>query len=313
MQKITISLASALIAVSLSGCAAEQDFACPKFQGGAQVDGISVSANADQQPKVSFASPLNAEGIQAKVVIEGDGPVFTGRNLVEFEFAGYNGGTGALIQQSSFDGSDSPSGYFGPGQVPNFCEALAGVKQGSRVVAILPPDQAHSSQGVPALGVGAADSFVFVIDLRKVYLEKAEGETIAPQAGFPTVVTTPEGIPGVTIPKTEAPEELKIAQLIRGNGEVVEKGDLATLHYSGFVWDSSEKFDSSWDTGQAAQFKMDDGALIDGFLAAVVGQQVGSQVIAIIPPAQGYGDTGAGSIPPGATLVFVIDILGVSK
>jgi peptidylprolyl isomerase len=48
-------------------------------------------------------------------------------------------------------------------------------------------------------------------------------------------------------------------------------------------------------------------------LKAVVGQPVGSQVIAIIPPAQGYGDAGAGSIPPGATLVFVIDILGTSN
>ena len=272
-----------------------------------------MSETLGQQPVVNFPSPLNAEAVQARIVVEGDGPVFTGRNLVEFEFAGYNGGSGQLIQQSSFDGVETPSGFFGPGQVPNFCEALAGAKEGSRVVAILPPQQAHNGEGVPALGVGPADSFVFVIDLKKVFMEKAAGASVAPEAGFPSVVTTSEGIPGVSIPSSPAPTELKIAQLIRGEGEIVQKGQLVTMHYSGFVWDSSEKFDSSWDSGQPAQFQMQDGALIEGFLSAVVGQPVGSQVIAIIPPALGYGDAGAGTIPPGATLVFVIDILGISN
>jgi peptidylprolyl isomerase len=85
------------------------------------------------------------------------------------------------------------------------------------------------------------------------------------------------------------------------------------MHYSGFLWDTSEQFDSSWDGGQPTQFVLQDGALIEGFISAVVGQTVGSQVIAVIPPDLGYGDQGAGTIPPGATLVFVIDILGTSK
>jgi peptidylprolyl isomerase len=313
LQKSVLVLSSLILTASLTSCAPAQTFACAQFSGGEQVDSISVSETLGEQPVVNFPSPLNAEAVQSRVVVEGDGPVFTGRNLVEFEFAGYNGGSGQLIQQSSFDGAETPSGFFGPNQVPNFCEALAGTKEGSRVVAIIPPDQAHNGEGVPALGVGPADSFVFVIDLKRVFMERATGSSVSPEAGFPSVVTTPEGIPGVTIPNSPAPTELKVAQLIRGEGEVVQKGQLVTMHYSGFVWDSSEKFDSSWDSGQPAQFQMQDGALIEGFLSAVVGQPVGSQVIAIIPPALGYGDAGAGTIPPGATLVFVIDILGTSN
>jgi peptidylprolyl isomerase len=277
------------------------------------VESVSVTGALGEQPVVSFPSPLSAESIQSRVVIAGEGPVFTGRNFVEFEFAGYNGGSGQLIQQTSFDGTQAQSGAFGPGEVPNFCEALAGAKEGSRIVAIIPPDQAHSSEGVPALGVGAADAFIFVFDLKRVFLEKATGDSVAPEAGLPTVVTTPDGVPGITIPKTAAPTELKVAQLIRGSGDLVEEGQLVTLHYSGFLWDNSEKFDSSWDSGQATQFQMQEGALIEGFLSAVIGQPVGSQVIAVIPPALGYGDAGAGSIPPGATLVFVIDILGTNN
>ena len=277
------------------------------------MESVSVTGALGEQPVVSFPSPLSAESIQSRVVIAGEGPVFTGRNFVEFEFAGYNGGSGQLIQQTSFDGTQAQSGAFGPGEVPNFCEALAGAKEGSRIVAIIPPDQAHSSEGVPALGVGAADAFIFVFDLKRVFLEKATGDSVAPEAGLPTVVTTPDGVPGITIPKTAAPTELKVAQLIRGSGDLVEEGQLVTLHYSGFLWDGSEKFDSSWDSGQATQFQMQEGALIEGFLSAVIGQPVGSQVIAVIPPALGYGDAGAGSIPPGATLVFVIDILGTNN
>lgn len=313
MQKTTLVFTGLILATTLTACSPAQSYACPEFKSGEQVESITVSETLGEQPTVNFPSPLNAETIQARLVVEGDGPVFTGRNLIEFEFAGYNGGSGQLIQQSAFDGSESPTSFFGPGQVPNFCEALAGAKEGSRVVAIIPPDQAHEGQGVPALGVGPADSFVFVIDLKKVFLEKATGQSVSPQAGFPAVVTTPDGVPGVTIPKTEAPKELMVAQLIKGSGEEVQKGQLVTMHYSGFVWDSSEMFDSSWSAGQPAQFQMQDGALIEGFLSAVVGQPVGSQVIAVIPPELGYGDAGAGTIPPGATLVFVIDILGTTN
>jgi FKBP-type peptidyl-prolyl cis-trans isomerase len=140
------------------------------------VESISVTGSLEEQPVVSFPSPLSAESIQSRVVIAGEGPVFTGRNLVEFEFAGYNGGNGQLIQQTTFDGTQTQTGAFGPGEVPNFCEALAGAKEGSRIVAIIPPDQAHSGEGVPALGVGAADSFIFVIDLKRVFLERATGD-----------------------------------------------------------------------------------------------------------------------------------------
>jgi peptidylprolyl isomerase len=313
LNKSILFLSSVVLTASLTGCAPAESFACASIQTGAQVESVSVTGALGEQPVVSFPSPLSAESIQSRVVIAGEGPVFTGRNFVEFEFAGYNGGSGQLIQQTSFDGTQAQSGAFGPGEVPNFCEALAGAREGSRIVAIIPPDQAHSGEGVPALGVGAADAFIFVFDLNRVFLEKATGDSVAPEAGLPTVVTTPDGVPGITIPKTAAPTELKVAQLIRGSGDLVEEGQLVTLHYSGFLWDNSEKFDSSWDSGQATQFQMQEGALIEGFLSAVIGQPVGSQVIAVIPPALGYGDAGAGSIPPGATLVFVIDILGTNN
>jgi peptidylprolyl isomerase len=313
LQKTTIALTALIVSLTLTGCSSSVTLACDFAGGGEQVDSIEVSAEPLTKPTVSFASPITADSIQSKIVFEGDGNVFTGKNMIEFEFAGYNGGTGELLQETEFDGKNPAPGFFGPDSVPNFCSALVGAKEGSRIVAIFPPKDAHDGRGVESLGIGPDDSFVFIFDLSRVYLEKAEGSAVAPEAGMPAVVTTPEGIPGITIPNTEAPSDLRIAQLIKGAGETVKSGDNVTMHYSGFLWADGSKFDSSWDKGSPAQFVVAQGQLIDGFLSAVVGQQVGSRVVVVIPPALGYGEQGSDTIPANSTLVFVIDILGTSS
>jgi peptidylprolyl isomerase len=117
----------------------------------------------------------------------------------------------------------------------------------------------------------------------------------------------------VQIPKSQAPSELKILDLIKGRGETVEIGDKVTLHYSGFLWSSGAKFDSSWDTGAPVQWDLTETGFIKGFVDALDGAVVGSQVLAVIPPSAGYGDQASETIPANSTLVFVIDILGVDK
>ena len=313
LKKTSLAISALFVSLTLTGCSSSAALACDFSGGGAQVDSIEVSAEPLTKPTVSFASPITAESIQSRVVIEGDGEVFTGRNMIEFEFAGYNGATGELLQETAFDGKNPSPGFFGPDSVPNFCSALVGAKEGSRIVTIFPPKDAHDGRGVENLGIGPEDSFVFVFDLSRVYLEQAKGSSVAPEAGMPAVVTTPEGVPGITIPNTEAPTELRIAQLLKGDGETVVTGDNVTMHYSGFLWDGGTKFDSSWDKGSPAQFVVAPGQLIEGFLSAVVGQPVGSRVVVVIPPALGYGEQASSTIPANSTLVFVIDILGTSS
>lgn len=313
LQKSALALTALFVSLTLTGCSSSVTLACEPAGGGPQIDSIEVSSEALTKPTVSFATPISAESIQSRVVFAGDGTVFTGRNMIEFEVAVYNGGTGELIQETEFDGENPEARFFGPDSVPNFCSALAGAKEGSRVVSILPPKDAHDGMGIENFGVGPNDSFVFVFDLSRVFLEKAEGSAVAPEAGLPAVVTTPEGIPGITIPNTAAPDELRIAQLINGAGEAVKSGDNVTMHYSGFLWADGSKFDSSWDRSEPTQFAVAPGQLIEGFYSAVVGQPVGSRVLVVIPPALGYGQQASATIPANSTLVFVIDILGTSS
>lgn len=315
---IAISIAVSL-SISLSACSSGSDAGfsdlkatCEKFVGGEAIDQVKVTGEYETVPEATFTAPLTSDKIETKVISEGSGPVFTGDQFVELDFMAINGGSGAKLQSTKFDGTDSGSQVIASGQYPDFCHALSGVKAGSRIAVLFPPELAHKSEGNAESGIGKDDSVVYVIDVRKVYLPYAIGEAQSAQSGFPSVVRAENGTPGITQLKTDAPNEFKLATLIKGAGEEVAQGDNITVHYSGFVW-GGEKFDSSWDRGQPAQFQLSEGQLIAGFIKALDGQTVGSQVIAVIPPAEGYGDQEQGSIPANSTLIFIIDILGTKK
>jgi peptidylprolyl isomerase len=319
LQKLIATFIAVSLTLSLSACSSATDstFAglkptCDQFVGGEAVDKVEVTGAYGTLPEAKFATPLTSDKIETRVISEGDGPAFTGNQFVELEFMAINGGNGAALQSTKFDGTDFGSQVIASGEYPDFCHALSGVKAGSRIAVLFPAAFAHKSEGNAESGIGKDDSVVYVIDVRKVYLPFAVGEAQAAQSGFPAIVRAENGTPGITQLKTEAPTEFKLETLIKGAGEVVGQGDNITVHYSGFVW-GGEKFDSSWDRGQPAQFQLTEGQLIAGFIKALDGQTVGSQVVAVIPPSEGYGDQEQGSIPANSTLIFVIDILGTTK
>jgi hypothetical protein len=113
-------------------------------------------------------------------------------------------------------------------------------------------------------------------------------------------------------PEADAPTELGVETLIKGDGATVQAGDTVTVQYQGVIWNTGEIFDESWSRGAPATFSTDQ--VITGFADGMVGQTVGSQTVVVIPPADGYGEAGApqAGISGTDTLVFVIDILAVS-
>jgi FKBP-type peptidyl-prolyl cis-trans isomerase len=141
---------------------------------------------------------------------------------------------------------------------------------------------------------------------------RASGEAQEPQAGFPTVELDSDGRPTVTLPGTEAPADLQVETLIKGDGPVVEDGAQVTVQYQGSLWKDGSVFDESWARGEPATFGT--GQVIPGFAAGIVGQTIGSQTLVVIPPAEGYGEAGApqAGIAGDDTLVFVIDILAAN-
>ncbi len=123
---------------------------------------------------------------------------------------------------------------------------------------------------------------------------------------------------------TSAAEEIEITpgltmkRLKNGYGRAAVAGDLASVHYTGWLYDENapdgrgKKFDSSVDRGQQFQFPLGAGRVIRGWDEGVVGMLIGEKRELRIAPELGYGNRGAGSaIPPGATLLFEVELLGL--
>ena len=118
----------------------------------------------------------------------------------------------------------------------------------------------------------------------------------------PTEATaTPEPIPPTT--------ELKSEDIVKGTGAAAVAGKQATVHYT--LWLDGQKLESSKDSGQPFTFVVGAGEVIPGWDQGVPGMKVGGTRKLTVPPELAYGAQGSGSVPPNATLVFEIELLGV--
>lgn len=295
MRKAPVLILSAgLLVATLTGCAPSAAEACePTTTEGSASKLIDVSGPFGEAPTVSMPTPVKAKKTERSVIIDGDddGNAVTGDQSVKMSFALYDGATGEPLEQNAYG---EPALYV-PSQLhPEMADALHCATPGSRIAMTIPEGE---------------ETLVLVADILDVFLEKADG-AIRPvvESGFPSVVTAGDGTPGLTIPSSEPPSELKVAVLKAGDGEKVTESGPMVVHYTGALWADKTIFDSSWEKGVPAVFAAD--GIVPGLSEALVGQQVGSQVLVVIPPELGYGDQANAAVPADSTLVFVVDILG---
>jgi peptidylprolyl isomerase len=110
---------------------------------------------------------------------------------------------------------------------------------------------------------------------------------------------------------------LQVEDTVVGTGESPKTGQTCVMHYTGWLYENGakgKKFDSSLDRGQPFEFPIGLGHVIKGWDEGVAAMKVGGKRTLIIPPELGYGARGAGGvIPPNATLIFEVELLGVKK
>jgi FKBP-type peptidyl-prolyl cis-trans isomerase len=313
MRRATAAtLVTMLAALALAACGSSGPAGTPN-------QAVSAAGAFGKAPVVKIPAEKASSKLTISTPIKGSGTVIPSSDdvLVNLALYDWSGKTHKLLQ-STFTTAGSPQVLPANVGLPGLAQAVAGKKVGDRVLAVIPPKFGYGTQGNPNLNIKGTDTTVWVIDLIKAYspTASATGTSVSSGGGtLPTVTSNPGAAPTVTIPKNSPSSALVTKTLIQGTGPVLTTGQTVVVQYVGVLYRTGKVFGTSWPSASNPSslltFQLGGQGLIKGFQAAVTGARVGSRVMAIVPPAEGYGSAGQPSagITGKDTLVFVIDIL----
>ncbi|MEV5707152.1 FKBP-type peptidyl-prolyl cis-trans isomerase [Actinoallomurus sp. NPDC052274] len=280
--------------------------------GGGLPEGLKVAGVVGRQPTVTIPASAPSGKLKVDTLRKGKGSAVTDGDLVVADYVGYrwNGGDHKLVASSYEAGRPAifPYGRL----VTGLNKALEGQRPGGRVLAVIPPSQGYGSSGYAPWQIGAADSMVFVLDVIATYHNgaSAQGRSL-PQTDGALPQVTAGSTPTMKIPSTAPPNRLRVKTIIEGAGPPVQAHQLVVFHDLGQIWRTGKVFESTRARGRPDSAVAGAGQMIKGWDKAVVGQRVGSRVLVVIPPKDGYGAKGhaASGIEKDDTLAFVIDVL----
>lgn len=299
----------AAFALVLTACGSEDS-------GGSETAGtvkVEAAADAKSAPKVTIANaPYKVTETQTKVLKEGKGTALTDQDIARVNLVAVNGTSGK--EMTSTWGKAPTALYLGQEDLlAGLKKGLIGAKPTSQVQISIPPADAFGEGGNSNMGVGGEDTLVFVVDVISgtKMLSEATGKAVAPKKGLPTVAFTKGKPAKITSPKSTPPTTTVVQQLITGTGAKVQAGQTVRVTYTGALWKDNSIFDASANREPGTfDFQAGAGSVIKAWDKAVVGQPVGSRLLVVVPPADGYGAAGSPPKISGTdTLVFVVDIL----
>jgi peptidylprolyl isomerase len=161
-----------------------------------------------------------------------------------------------------------------------------------------PPRAASSAASVPAEGPGSPQA-------------ANPGPSVA---GVPALTGNPTDLTKASqaqVGMGKPPTTVLTQDVVVGNGAKATAEDTVEVRYTGTLYASGTVFDSSWSRGdKPVSFPLSN--VVPGFVQGITGMRQGGRRVIVIPPALGYGDSTDGPIPGGSTLVFVVDLIGVT-
>lgn len=279
------------------------------------LDGVSVTGgSATTAPTVTVKpKPLSVTETTTKVLKQGDGPVVENDEIVSVKYVLLNA-KDASVLDTNFGKQNLGLSLGTSDLLPGLKKGLANQKVGSRVLVAVPPKDAFGPSGNTDIKVGGTDTVLFLMDVLSVTkpLPSAQGKAVAPAKGLPTVKVTPGKAAAITIPKGTKPPTKTVGQnLIEGTGAKVQAGQTIRVTYTGALYKDGKVFDSSASSPQGYfETVIGKQQVIKAWDNQLVGKTVGSRVLMVVPPADGYGAAGSPPKISGTdTLVFVVDIL----
>ena len=144
--------------------------------------------------------------------------------------------------------------------------------------------------------------------------ETSLAETAAAEPASEEISTNLDEKPAIAQPSGKPPAELETDDVVKGKGATAKKGDNVSVQYVGVNFSNGAEFDASWNRGEPFEFTLGAGQVIPGWDEGVAGMKEGGRRKLVIPPDMGYGEAGSPpTIPPNETLVFVVDLVKVTK
>jgi peptidylprolyl isomerase len=272
----------------------------------AKFDSLKLTDNGDKKaPGVEFTKPLDVAQPTIKVVAEGNGDSVKANQIANISILALNGADGTTLEDT-YAGDPEPLELNEELKTGNadIYNAFVGSKVGSTLALAIPGQAA-------AAGAQAQPTQLLLIKVLSAtdlpgLLSSEETDKLDSDGKLPKVTFDDKGVPSVEIPKVDAPAGLSVKVLTEGSGDEVSAQDTIDANYTGWRWEDGQKFDSSYDRGEAATFPLT--GVIKGWTLGLAGQKVGSKVLLTIPSSLAYGDSAAAQGKPAGPLVFVVEI-----
>lgn len=301
---IRAAVPAVILAATLTACSGddsngEASGECRDYSAGSVSDSVSIEGEfGEANPTVTFDTPLEASGLERTIVDEGDGEVTAPGEILTTFLTVVNGTTGETAVSESINLTVADTNT-----LEAFSAAIECVPVGSRVVTVEEASTVYGEEGNPGIGVNPDDTLVIVADVVEVN-EPVPAEEWT--ENVPDVTFDEDGVPEVTLPDGDAPEDIRVAILEEGDGEVVADGDFVRVMYQGTSWENGEIFDQNYG---ADPIEFGTREVVEGFRSALVGQTVGTTLVVSMPPEYAYGEDPSGHELAGQTLLFVVEIL----
>ncbi len=321
VQRATGVLAALLLSASAGGCGAADGATAPP-ETVATLESVRVTGALGEEPTVSFEKPLTIEESGWRTLVEGDGPGVRPDRPMLLQITLVNARTGDLAVTTSSEGESARTVRPGGDDLfPVLDAALVDAAQGDRILVGAAPEDAYADAGAPQYDIGPGDSVLMIADVMAVapdeVLDGPEGVGQELPSGLPQVIEHAGVVQGVRFERDlPTPRRLRTTVLIEGSGDPVRADSLVTLDAVGQLWNSPDVVSSTYledPVTVAIGAGNGNGNVIAAWERALVGVPAGSRVMLVTPPHLAYQHTGSPpSIPGDATLVYVIDVLGVS-
>ncbi|MCW2900277.1 MAG: peptidylprolyl isomerase FKBP-type [Streptosporangiaceae bacterium] len=279
---------------------------------------VKVSGSFGKKPKVDIPKDLApSPTFQSKTLIKGKGAKVANGDVAFISYDSYVwGGKGSdkLLESTYSKGKPAPL-QVSENLLPGLKKGLVNQPVGSRLLLQVPPKDGLGPQGNQQAGIKGTDTLVFVVDVVSTYGKNAMAAGTEKKLDDPNLPQVTPGEVGkppsdLKMPKANPPGKLVTKTLIEGSGAPVTNGQVVIAQYKGQLWRDGKVFDASWKNGQLFLFQVGAQGAIKGFSTGMTGQKVGSRIMVVIPPSEGYGKQGNGQIKGTDTMVFTIDIVG---